>query len=111
MSDTASRIVEMLERRGRYFQLRRRVGTTNTFTEIAVRGVIAGYSPEELVGGIAQGDKRAVISNKEIAAANWPGPPRRGDILVVDGGSLTVQAPDPRWIGVEAVGHVLQVRG
>jgi hypothetical protein len=111
MSDTASRIEDVLRRKGRAFQLRRRIGTSNTFNDVSVLGLAVGYAPEELVGGITQGDKRAILSNAEIAAAGWPGPPRRGDILVIDGQPYTVQAPDPRWIGAGYVGHVLQVRG
>jgi hypothetical protein len=91
--------------------LRRRVGTTNTFSEVAVRGVARGYRPEELVGTIVQGDRIVIISNAEIEAAGWPGPPRRGDLLVMDGVTTTVQAPDPRWLLSETLGHVLQVRG
>jgi hypothetical protein len=109
--ETAARIVDMLDRRGRFMSLRRRIGTTNTFTEVAVRGLSANYPPEELVGGIVQGDRKVIISNAEIDAASWPGPPRRGDILVIDGISTTVQAPDNRVLLSTTVGHVLQVRG
>jgi len=108
---TAARIIDMLERRGRFMSLRRRVGTTATFTEVAVRGVARGYRPEELVGSIAQGDREVIISNAEIEAAGWPGPPRRGDIIVIDGVTTTVQAPDTRRLLAETVGHILQVRG
>lgn len=110
-TETAARILDMIERRGRFMSLRRRIGTTSTYTEVAVRGLDRGYTAEELVGSIAQGDRRVIISNAEISAANWPGPPRRGDIIVIDGVTTTVQAPDTRHLLSETLGHVLQVRG
>jgi hypothetical protein len=54
------------------------------------------------------------ISNAEIAAAAWPGPPRAGenaDRIVIDGQERIVMAIDTRYIGEAAALHVMQVRG
>lgn len=34
-------------------------------------------------GGLAQIDRRCIISNTEIEKKGWPGPPRRGDLLYI----------------------------
>jgi hypothetical protein len=91
--------------------LRRRVGTTNTFQDVTVSGVAQGYDPGEIVGDIAQGDQRVTMGNSEIAAAGWPGPPRRGDIIVIDGRNWTVQGSNPRTLGAQVLVHYAHVRG
>ena len=111
MSDTRLRIIDMLERRGRPASLRRRVGTTNAFTDVTVDAVSAGYQPQELVGTIIQGDRKAVISNDEIEAASWPSPPRRGDLLVIDGVTTTIQVATPMFDKTRVVAYICQVRG
>jgi hypothetical protein len=37
----------------------------------------------ERAGGVAQIDRLCIISNTEIEAKQWPGPPRRGDLLYI----------------------------
>lgn len=111
MSSTTLRILEMLERRGRNLTLRRRVGTTAAFTDVSPRGYSRGFKAEELVGGIIQGDREVVISDAEIAAGNWPGPPRKGDVVVIDGTSATVQGVLTMYDGTERAAHILWVRG
>lgn len=111
MSDTTKRILEMLERRGRNLSLRRRVGTTNSFTDVSPRGYRRGYRANELIGGIVQGDYEVVIGNAEISAASWPGPPRKGDIVVLDGMTATVQGCQTMYDGAERCAHILWMRG
>jgi hypothetical protein len=111
VSGTTLRILEMLDRRGRALSLRRRVGTTSAFTDCAPRGYSRGFRTEELVGGIAQGDREVVIANAEIDAASWPGPPRKGDLVVADGATLTVQGVLTMYDGPDRAAHILWVRG
>jgi hypothetical protein len=111
LSGTTLRILGMLERRGRALTLRRRVGTTGSFADCAPRGYSRGFKSTELVGGIAQGDREVVIGEAEIAAASWPSPPRKGDIVVVDGATLTVQGALTMYDGSDRAAHVLWVRG
>ena len=51
------------------------------------------------------------ITNTEIAAAQWPGPPRNGDRCIIDGRTTTIQACDTRRLRNEVVLHLIQVRG
>ena len=62
-------------------------------------------------GRISQGDRQVTICNREIARAQWPGPPRANDRCVIDGRSITIQACDTRWLRNEIVLHLIQVRG
>lgn len=111
MSDTTLRILEMLSRRGRSVLLRRRVGTSSSFTDVTARGYSRGYKAQELVGGIVQGDREVVVANAEIVSASWPGPPRKGDTVVVDGQTVTVQGALTMYDGPDRCAHVLWVRG
>ena len=111
MSRLATRVEADITRLGRAMTLRRRSGTTNTFTDVEVTGVPRAYKPGELLGGITQGDQRVTISNGEIAAADWPGPPRKGDVIVIDGHTWSLLGAEPRYLGSAVVAHVLWVRG
>ncbi len=112
MSATAAaKVAKALSRYGQPMTLRRRVGTGSTFVSVVVRGVDQDYKPDEIVGDIAQGDKRITISNAEIALANWPGPPRRGDAVLMEGRLWTVQGSDARTLSSTILAHVLHVRG
>jgi hypothetical protein len=67
----------------------------------------------EQAGGIAQGDRQCIISNTEIDAKGWPGPPRRGDILVIldEGVTTSVLGCDVSDLGGTRVRHNLTLRG
>jgi hypothetical protein len=99
---TAGRIAAMLLRRGRQMTMKRRVGTTSAFTEVNLFGVSRKYLPEELVGGLQQGDREIIICD-----AGALGDPQKGD--VIDGS--TVQAVDEKYSGPLVVAYVLTVRG
>lgn len=111
MSDTASRVRDALERKGRNLTLRRRVGTTSAFTDVSPKGYDRGFRAQELLGGIIQGDREVVIGNTEIAAASWPVPVRKGDVVVMDGVTATVQGARAMYDGTEIAAHILWVRG
>lgn len=106
-----SKVAQALQKYGRSMTLRRRVGTTSTYTDVGVRGVAKGYRPAELLGGLQQGDRYVTISNKEIAASGWPGPPRKGDFVVIDGLSTAVQGVESKNLSAEVLAHVMWVRG
>jgi hypothetical protein len=111
MSDSVSRVLDALERKGRTISLRRRIGTSNSFTEVSPLGYDRGYKAQELLGGIVQGDREVVIGNAEIAAASWPAPVRKGDVVVMDGVTATVQGARSMYVGTVPAAHILWVRG
>lgn len=97
----------MLRTYGRPMTLRRRVGTTTAFTDVALSGTLRGYSAQELQGGVLQGDALVVLD----AATGALGVPRRGDFLVVDGRTWAVQGAVQRAVGATVVGYDVWVRG
>ena len=103
----AARFLASLRRAGRPMVLKRRIGTTSTYIECAVYGRARGYQPTELAGGVVQGDRRIRISQIEIEAAAWPGPPKKSDYL--DGGAI--QGAEPLYDAAVLVGFVCWVRG
>ena len=106
---SAATFAASLRRAGRPMALKRRNGTSATFTECTVFGKARFYKPEELVGGVAQGDRRIRIAQADIAAAGWPGPPKAGSTDTLDGGA--VQGVEKLYEGAELVGFVVWVRG
>lgn len=95
-------------------------GIQSVLSSVDVRIVMRQYQPDELVGGIIQGDSFVILSPSEIIAANWPGTvtapgdkrvPKRGDQLIVQGIARTVQAGTPFYIAGALVRLELQVRG
>jgi hypothetical protein len=80
-------------------------------TDVVVKAKIINYEPTELAGNIIQGRAVARISDAEIAAAAWPGPPQQGDKIIRDGKVLHIESRETRnWFEDGAV-HILQLRG
>ncbi len=104
-------VADMIAQYGEPVTLRRTVQNGIKF-DVTVIAVIRGYSPDELVGGIVQGDRMAIISNREIARRQWPGPPRQGDQLIIRGKTATLQsAAATIVVGDTVVKHTMQIRG
>lgn len=80
-------------------------------SDLSCVAAVAGYLPNELVGGILQGDRRVRISNVEITNASWPGPPRKGDKVVIASRTTTIQGVDTSFVAGVAVMHIIQARG
>ena len=90
-------------------------GTNKASADVTVRIKLQGYAPDELVGGIMQGDSKVVMAPTQIKAAGWPAgtpePPKAGDTLVSAGRARAVIAAEPIYLGGELVRINLQVRG
>lgn len=79
--------------------------------DVTCRATVRGYTAAELVGGIAEGDRLAILSPTEATAASWPLPPRRGDKLVIGGRETNIEHPDNITMGGALVRMNLRVRG
>ncbi len=110
LSSYASGIADDIQREGRRVLLRR-LSATNLFFDVEVYSYGRNYGINEVAGGITQGDREERVSNREIDAAQWPGPPRRGDQVVIEGRTCQVVANETKVIGGEPVEYVMQVRG
>lgn len=84
------------------------VGQARTSTDATVRAFVRDYRPDEIVGGIAQGDTEVTLSPTGVLAG---GLPKRGDQVVIDGTPRTIQGAPPVRLAGMVVRINLQVRG
>jgi hypothetical protein len=74
-------------------------------------GFPRGYRPDEIAGGVQQGDQQVETLNDELAEAGWTSPPAHRDRLVIDGRSTTIQGARAVYDGQLLIGWSLWVRG
>ncbi len=118
ISSYALGIYSDIKREGRLVLLRRLSGP-DTFFDVQLYAFGTQYHIDsrervggaDVFGGIVQGDRLERISNKEISERQWPGPPRRGDQMIIEGRTVNVRGVETKVIGGESVEHVLEVRG
>lgn len=102
----------LIARHGRPMTIRRQTGVNPVvFSAVEVAAAVTAFRPEQLIGGVQQGDMRAEILNDEIADAAWPGPPRAKDSLLVDGKAWQIVGATPVFDGALCIGHALWIRG
>lgn len=103
---------EMIDRLGETMTLRR-VSGPSIFVSVQVKGVTSQRPVlrDETPGAVKQFLGQVIISNREIAAAQWPGPPRRGDQIISGGRTSTIQSCDTRKIGEDIAMFWLQMDG
>lgn len=80
-------------------------------TDLTVRAFVRDFRPDEIVGGIAQGDSNVVISPTQIAGTPFVESILRNDKVVIRGRVRNVQSADPILIADQLVRINLQVRG
>jgi len=73
-------------------------------------GVSRGYDPTELVGGITQASCQFIVSNFTIEQEQWPGPPRKNDIVVENSINYTVEKCEEVYLG-GSLCYLLQCKG
>jgi hypothetical protein len=106
-----SEIAQALRDYGRTMKLRRRVGTTSSYIDVDVFATDRHYTAAEIQGLLQQGDRDVTIGTAEITAASWPAPPRKSDLLVIDGISTAIQTVEPRYFGTVLLAYKMTVRG
>lgn len=109
---TAASVSKMLRSRGRTVTLRRLNGTARTATDVTVVAFISGFREQGIADALPEADRTAIISNTEIAAEEWPGPPIPGDEMIV--GTTTYRLVDCETHSRDDVGdvrHKLTIRG
>lgn len=75
----------------------------------SVRARVTGYEPEELVGGIQQGDRKVIVLAEDVTGFT----PRKGDLVILRGAPLSIQAVDDstRRVAGTLVAYELVARG
>ena len=99
-----------LQAHGETITLRRIVPNESTLEATALAKV-TGYTPDELVGGIIQGDQRAIVLAEDVAAGAIPLPLKTGDKLVYMGRVLNVQFLALRRVAGETIAYDITARG
>lgn len=81
--------------------------------DVSVTARVTGYAPQDLVGGIQQGDRKIILLADDLAAAQLALPITAQDKAVVRGRELAIIAPDDSTRRVQGVlvAVELQVRG
>lgn len=88
-------------------------GTTRTKSDVEqVRARVTGYSPDELVGTIVQGDRNAIVYADDVAAGGIAAL-TTNDKVVVYGRELAIMAVDDltRRVDDVLIAYELQLRG
>lgn len=105
----------MLDSVGETVVLRRYagLGAARTKTDYPVQARVTGYQPNELVGTIAQGDRKIIMMNEDVEATSFILPLKRGDKVVVRDKELNIEAADDstRRVGEELIAYEIQARG
>lgn len=102
-----------LEQNGEAIAIRRITGP-RTWMEVLCKARVSAYQPDEMLGGIVQGDRKVILSNREIEDAKWPGPPRVGDqVILLDQAGLSARVTAAFSSGAfgETARHTLTIRG
>lgn len=111
------RVAATLAKHGEAMILRRQTaaGDPPTYADVTVKGkrrAPTGRTGDEVAGTYTAKTLFIVISNREIDAAGWPGPPRKDDVLVIDGRDYALQDDaDTRKDGGVVLAHFLTVAG
>jgi len=106
---TADEVYDMARTGGHQVTLRRPGDSPPA--ELLVYAIVLRQADELTPGGMAQFRRTVCISNAEIRDAGWPGPPARGDQIVDNGRTMTVQAVTTHRPGGVAAKHDLDVTG
>lgn len=78
-----------------------------------IQANVTGYAPHELVGTIAQGDRKILAMVDDLIAAKFALPLTSTDKLVVDGKEIAIQAVDgsTRQVNGVLICYEIQARG
>jgi hypothetical protein len=81
--------------------------------DVTIYGVSRNYAPHELIAGsgIVQGDTEVTFAGQQIAAAQWPGPAKKTDVIIFDNRNTVIQAIEPKNFGTDTLVFAAQVRG
>lgn len=95
---TPARAIAMLDRqiaKDGQTVLLRKGNAANGDADKPVRAFVRGYQPEELSGGIQQGDSTMVISPTGLAASGFQGDIKRLDKAVIGGRLRNIEIANP----------------
>lgn len=117
MTPAAARAMyrRQIDAHGETITLRRNNPAPAGPTEVTVKARVSGYQPEELVGGINQGDRKVIILAEDVEMSGFPVPFNTGgtDKAVVRGRALNIGVVDDstRRIGGVLIAYEIRATG
>ena len=104
-----------LAKYGETILIRRRTGTgpNAPVFEAPVRARVTGFTPQEMIAGIQQGDRKAIVLHEDLIAAGFALPITNSDFAVIQGRQHAIRVPDnsTRRVAGETIAYELQVTG
>lgn len=88
-------------------------GTNRPHFDAAARARVVGYTPQELIGDVIQGDRKVILFADDLIENGFALPLTTSDKLVVRGKELAIMAADgdTRKVNDVLIAYELQVRG
>lgn len=104
-----------LAKYGETITIRRVTGTgpNRPKFEVNVRARVTGFAPQELIGGIQQADRKAIVLHDDLVAAGFALPITNSDYAVVQGRQHAIRVPDnaTRRVAGVTIAYELQIVG
>lgn len=102
-----------IDENGEIVIIRRYGQNRQTFFDVQVRARIVGFSADELVGIVQQGDRKCIILAEDLISAQFAVPIKGSDKCLIRGVECAIMAPDDstRRIGTNLFAYELVVRG
>ena len=107
---TVASVEADIEREGEPVELLRNLPGGASLTA-SLKAFVRGFKPDELTGGIVQGDRAVTIAPRKLQAEGWPDAPRKPDQVTIAGRTATVQNCETRRLRGVPCMHIVQVRG
>lgn len=96
-------------------KIRRFTGTgpNRPVFEVDVRARVTGYAPNEMVAGIAQADRKAIVLHDDLIGTGLALPLTNSDFAIVQGKQHAIRVPDnaTRRVGGQTIAYELQIVG
>lgn len=106
----AAAIAAMRRQRGTEATLRRPVRGGSPI-DVTVYATLRFQPTTDTTPAVSQANQVVKISDDLITVAGWPGPPRKGDQIIMRSQTFTVLSVDTVTMGDTVLSHRLDVRG
>lgn len=81
--------------------------------DVPCRARVTGYTPQEMIGGIGQADRKCILLHDDLIAGGLALPLTNSDFAVVQGKQHAIRVPDnaTRRVGNVTIAYELQIVG
>lgn len=81
--------------------------------DVPCRARVTGFAPQEMIAGIQQADRKAVVLHDDLIAAGFALPITNADFAVVQGKQHAIRVPDnaTRRVAGVTIAYELQIVG